>query len=62
MALTAMRLVPQRGRRHRSKLRSTMSQPTANGFVILDRPGGEQPLSIHVVHNWFEEFRNRTRK
>ena len=26
-------------------------------FVILDRPIDEQPLSIHVVHNWFEEFR-----
>ena len=31
-------------------------------FVILDRPGGEQPLSIHVVHNWFEEFRSRRQK
>jgi Tol biopolymer transport system component len=31
-------------------------------FVILDRPGGEQPLSIHVVHNWFEEFRTRGQK
>ncbi len=31
-------------------------------FVILDRPGGEQPLSIHVVHNWFEDFRSRARK
>ena len=29
-------------------------------FVIFDRPGGEQPLSIHVVHNWFEEYRSRT--
>jgi len=28
-------------------------------FVILDRPAGEQPLSIHVVHNWFEEFRGK---
>jgi serine/threonine protein kinase/Tol biopolymer transport system component len=27
--------------------------------VILDRPAGERPLSIHVVHNWFEEFRAR---
>jgi len=31
-------------------------------FVILHRPGGEQQLSIHVVHNWFEEFRSRTGK
>jgi len=30
-------------------------------FVILDRPGGDMPLSIHVVHNWFEEFRGRER-
>jgi hypothetical protein len=28
-------------------------------FVILERPAGEPPLSIHVVHNWFEEFRRR---
>jgi eukaryotic-like serine/threonine-protein kinase len=27
-------------------------------FVILDRMN-EQPLLIHVVHNWFEEFRGR---
>ncbi len=26
-------------------------------FVILARPPAEPPLSIHVVHNWFEEFR-----
>jgi len=28
-------------------------------FVILDRPANEPPLSIHVVHNWFVEFRDR---
>jgi eukaryotic-like serine/threonine-protein kinase len=28
-------------------------------FYILDRPAGEKPLSIHVVHNWFEEFRGQ---
>ncbi|MEO8595931.1 MAG: hypothetical protein ABI759_21600 [Candidatus Solibacter sp.] len=27
-------------------------------LVILDRPAGEPPLSIHVIHNWFAEFRN----
>ena len=27
-------------------------------FVTLDRIN-EQPLLIHVVHNWFEEFRGR---
>jgi eukaryotic-like serine/threonine-protein kinase len=26
-------------------------------FVVLDRPAAEPPLSIHVVHNWFSEFR-----
>jgi Tol biopolymer transport system component len=31
--------------------------PDGKRFVILDRPAGEQPLSIHVVSNWFEEFR-----
>ena len=25
-------------------------------FVILDRPAVQEPLAIHVVHNWFEEF------
>jgi dipeptidyl aminopeptidase/acylaminoacyl peptidase len=28
-------------------------------FVVLQRPAGEPPLAIHVVHNWFEEFRSR---
>jgi Tol biopolymer transport system component len=27
-------------------------------FIILDRPN-ERPLLIHVVNNWFEEFRGR---
>jgi hypothetical protein len=31
-------------------------------FAILDRPAGERPLSIHVVYNWFEEFRSRGQK
>jgi hypothetical protein len=31
-------------------------------FVLLDRLVNEQPLSIHVVHNWFEEFRSREPK
>ncbi len=31
-------------------------------FAILDRPEGERPLSIHVVYNWFEEFRSREQK
>jgi Tol biopolymer transport system component len=33
--------------------------PDANRFLILDKPAGERPLSVHVVHNWFEEFRGR---
>jgi serine/threonine-protein kinase len=35
--------------------------PDGQRFFILDRPLGEQPLSIHVVHNWFEEFRGQQR-
>jgi len=30
-------------------------------FIVLDRPAGEPPLSIHVVHNWFSEFRDKQR-
>jgi Tol biopolymer transport system component len=26
-------------------------------FVVLERPAGEPPLAVHVVQNWFEEFR-----
>jgi Tol biopolymer transport system component len=33
--------------------------PDGKRFVVLDRPTGDPPLSIHVVHNWFEEFRGR---
>jgi serine/threonine protein kinase/Tol biopolymer transport system component len=36
--------------------------PDGKRFILLDRPAGEQPLSIHVVHNWFEEFRSQPRK
>jgi len=28
-------------------------------FIVLDPPANEPPLAIHVVHNWFEEFRDR---
>lgn len=28
-------------------------------IFVLDQPGDEPPLSIHVAHNWFEEFRGR---
>ncbi len=31
-------------------------------FIIRERLISEQPLSIHVVHNWFEEFRGRQRE
>ena len=27
-------------------------------FVVFEKPP-EPPLSIHVVHNWFEEFRGQ---
>lgn len=26
-------------------------------FILLDKPADGPPLAIHVVHNWFEEFR-----
>jgi Tol biopolymer transport system component/tRNA A-37 threonylcarbamoyl transferase component Bud32 len=34
---------------------------TADGkrFIVRERLVGEQPLAIHVAHNWFEEFRRR---
>ena len=28
-------------------------------FIVLEKPSGEPLLSIHVVHNWFEEFRRK---
>lgn len=28
-------------------------------FLVRERPDNDAPLSIHVVHNWFEEFRGR---
>ncbi len=31
-------------------------------FVIRERLTSEPPLAIHVVHNWFEEFRGRQRE
>lgn len=33
--------------------------PSGKEFIILDRPTNEPPLLIHVVYNWFEEFRSR---
>jgi serine/threonine protein kinase len=33
--------------------------PDGKRFIILERPANEQPLSIHVVHNWFTEFRDQ---
>jgi Tol biopolymer transport system component len=36
--------------------------PDGKRILILERPAGEPPLSIHVVHNWFEEFRGRERR
>ncbi len=33
--------------------------PDGKRFVMRDRPEGEKPLSIHVAHNWFEDFRGR---
>jgi hypothetical protein len=28
-------------------------------FIVLDPASGEPPISIHVVHNWFEDFRGQ---
>jgi eukaryotic-like serine/threonine-protein kinase len=33
--------------------------PDGKRFVMVGRPPGEAPLAIHVVHNWFEEFRGQ---
>jgi len=33
--------------------------PDGKRFVILDKPAGEPPLSVHVVYNWFAEFRGQ---
>jgi hypothetical protein len=33
--------------------------PDGKRFILLDKPAAEPPLSIHVVHNWFEEFRGQ---
>jgi len=33
--------------------------PDGQRFLILDQPAILKPLSIHVVQNWFEEFRGR---
>ena len=40
---------------------STAYDVAADGkrFVILDNPANEPPLAIHVVHNWFEDFRGK---
>jgi hypothetical protein len=29
-------------------------------FITLEPPEREPPLSVHIVHNWFEEFRSQT--
>lgn len=31
--------------------------PDGKRFIVLDKPANEPPLSIHVIYNWFEEFR-----
>jgi Tol biopolymer transport system component len=28
-------------------------------FVVLEKPAGETPLAVHIVQDWFEEFRGR---
>ena len=29
-------------------------------FVVRERLPQKEQLAIHIVHNWFEEFRNRS--
>jgi len=36
--------------------------PDGKRFVILEKPAGEPPLSVHVVYNWFAEFRGKEGK
>ena len=33
--------------------------PDGKRFLVTDGVVDEKPLAIHVVHNWFEEFRDR---
>jgi ECF sigma factor/WD40-like Beta Propeller Repeat len=33
--------------------------PDGKRFLIRERPSDVRPLSIHILHNWFEEFRGR---
>jgi serine/threonine-protein kinase len=28
-------------------------------FILRERPADERPLAVHVVHEWFEEFRDQ---
>jgi len=48
----------------KGSLQSAQYDVSADGkrFILLERLTNEQPLSIHVVHNWFEEFRGRQRE
>ena len=31
-------------------------------IVVLEKPADDPTLAVHVVHNWFEEFRGQQRK
>jgi len=33
--------------------------PDGKRFIIREKPEGEPPLAVHIVHNWFEEFRSQ---
>jgi Tol biopolymer transport system component/predicted Ser/Thr protein kinase len=52
-----VRLFEKRGMRTAALFRQYDISPDGKRFAILEKPPGEPPLSIHVVHNWFEEFR-----
>ena len=33
--------------------------PDGKRFLLMQKPENEPPLSVHVVENWFEEFRGK---
>ena len=52
---------PLFSRRHLTDLNHPQYDVTSDGqrFILRDRLANEKPLAVHVVHNWFEEFRGQ---
>ena len=42
-----------------SRATSTSSCPDGQKFVLIEPLADEKPSSIHIVQNWYEEFRDR---